>query len=124
MAEAHVSHTATRLLDGKVLVAGGNTWSAELYDPRTNEWSSAGSMAVARTDHTATLLPDGRVLVTGGANGNTDLPSAELYDPVTNQWSPVSSMASARKKHAAILLPDGAGGEQGKFALVSAELFH
>jgi hypothetical protein len=55
--------------------------SAELYDPATNTWSAAGSLAIARYVHTATLLPSGKVLVAGGSDGTVALASAELYLP-------------------------------------------
>jgi len=69
---ARMSHTATLLADGKLLVTGGygvgsavlNT--TELYDPATNIWSAAGTMNSPRSLHTATLLPGGGVLVVGG----------------------------------------------------------
>jgi N-acetylneuraminic acid mutarotase len=117
-------HTATLLLDGRVLVVGGSNRtsgnpnptilaSAELYDPGTGSWSATGSMGTARENHTATLLPDGRVLVVGGysvtstnPNGTT-LASAELYDPATGTWSATGSMSTARESHTATLLPDG-----------------
>ncbi len=125
--------TATRLSSGKVLVAGGLNFtttivalaSAELYDPATNSWSPAGSMAADRMAHTATLLQSGKVLVAGGADTNfADRPSAELYDPATNTWSPAGSMAVARDGHTAILLPTS-----GKVLIVgggsaSAELYN
>ncbi len=61
-------HTAVRLLDGRVLVAGGgngdeNDTSAELYDPDTGTWSATGNMAKPPHCFPATLLRDGKVLV-------------------------------------------------------------
>jgi hypothetical protein len=64
-----VGHTATRLNDGRVLVAGGygsnNQYlaSAELFDPRSGAWQLIHSMKLARGGHTATLLADGMVLI-------------------------------------------------------------
>lgn len=80
-------HTATRLLDHRVLIAGGvNTVrlsSCELYDPVSNGFASAANMSVDRADHTATLLPNtGQVLVCGGqTESGTVLSSCELYQP-------------------------------------------
>ena len=62
-------HTATRLPNGKVLVAGGLAHapaSAEIYDPATGNWTVTGSLIGGRYQHTATLLPNGKVLVAGG----------------------------------------------------------
>ncbi len=71
--------SATRLLDGRVLIAGGSncgnavtggTWpSAEIFDPQTATFSPTGSMGTPRASHTATLLADGRVLIAGGITG-------------------------------------------------------
>jgi N-acetylneuraminic acid mutarotase len=113
MAAKRANHTATLLLSGKVLVAGGENGnqslaSAEMYDPITNTWSDAGNMVTARSNHTATLLPNGKVLVAGGndqTRGATA--SAELYDPVANTWSDAGSMRLARSQHTATLLPNG-----------------
>jgi hypothetical protein len=71
MSVAYFGGTATLLLDGRVLVAGGgsNGTSAELYDPATGTWSPTGSMSVGRAGFTATRLADGRVLVAGGLCG-------------------------------------------------------
>ena len=71
MGTARVSHTATLLPSGKVLVAGGlgngllPLTSAEFYDPATGAWTATGSLGTARHGHTATLLPSGKVLVAG-----------------------------------------------------------
>lgn len=105
-------HTATLLLDGTVLVAGGSAFtsgvtnylaSAELYHPTTDMWETVGSMPLTRRDHTATLLADGRVLVAGGQNASTNN-LAHLYDPVGKSWAPAASMPVARYGHAALLI--------------------
>lgn len=69
------------LPDGKVLVAAGDTQSAnpgvphvrgvvkwtDLYDPQTGAWRRVADMRQFREYHAVTLLvPDGRVLTTGG----------------------------------------------------------
>jgi hypothetical protein len=124
-------YTATRLMDGRVLVAGGRTSqpaaahptvasNAELYDPVTGRWTTTGSMVHARLGHTATLLPNGQVLVVGGgtlgSNGDlSELRSAELFDPTTGTWTATRSLRAARAFHTATLLADGtvliAGGD-------------
>ena len=116
-------HTATLLLDGRVLIAGGEgtnyiNEAATLYDPGTRQFSPTGSMATARTSHTATLLPDGRVLIIGGYTCGRDregwcvsksvpTASAELYEPRTGTFSKTGSMSVARAYATATLLPDG-----------------
>jgi N-acetylneuraminic acid mutarotase len=108
MAGARSGQTATTLRDGKILVAGGGTASAELYNPATRRFSPTGQMSVRRTDATATLLRDGDVLVAGGrVSGKTQLTSAELYHPATGTWSATGSMHVARSGQTATLLPDG-----------------
>ena len=127
-------HTATLLLNGKVLVAGGSAprplASAELYDPASGTWTSTGSLTTKRYQHTATLLPDGKVLVAGGYNttqGNV-VASAELYDLVSGTWTVTGSLANARAEHTATLLPNGkvlvaAGSPFSGGPLTSAELY-
>ncbi|MGA7749071.1 MAG: kelch repeat-containing protein, partial [Gallionella sp.] len=116
LATARDFHTATLLPNGMVLVAGGQDGnssiaSAELYNPSTGIWSSAGTMNTSRYNHTATLLPNGKVLVAGGWNGSVSSPTAlntaELYNPATNSWTPAGNLASARAYHTATLLPNG-----------------
>jgi N-acetylneuraminic acid mutarotase len=108
-------HTATVLLDGRVLVTGGvdefALSTAEIYDPKTNTWSSAGSMNTARLWHTATLLLNGSVLVIGYWNDSIPA-SAQVYQPSTNTWSPTTGsptggLSFSRYGHTADLLPDG-----------------
>ncbi|MCI0643626.1 MAG: carboxypeptidase regulatory-like domain-containing protein [Chloroflexi bacterium] len=112
---ARSNHTATRLNDGRVLVAGGfcctpsdgsELSSAEIFDPATGTWAPTGSMTDVRRDHIAILLGDGRVLVAGGVVGTSTLSSAELFDPATGTWAPTGSRTLTGGGHA-WLLNDG-----------------
>jgi hypothetical protein len=139
-----VQGSATLLLNGKVLLAGGNDETgqtesslAEVYDPSTQIFDHAGSMTEARAHHTATLLPDGTILIAGSDGapfGDFDfsLASAELYDPATSTFTRTGDMNAYRGLHTATLLNNGkvliAGGlredvSQGWVALSSAELY-
>ena len=68
MAAARINHTATLLLNGQLLVTGGNEdpGSAEVYDPVSESWTRTKNLSPSRARHTATLLPNGQVLVAGG----------------------------------------------------------
>lgn len=109
-----INHTATTLLNGKILIAGGDdrSWlpvvlqKAVLYDPGTGAYSSTGSMVKPRSNHTATLLVDGRVLITGGVGGNYNN-DAEIFNPATGKFTIVDTMHQYRAYHAATLLPNG-----------------
>ncbi len=71
-------HTATRLADGRVLVAGGESvqrgsrrslTSSEVFEAEdgiNGAWRSAGDMACPRSEQAAVLLGDGSVLVVAG----------------------------------------------------------
>jgi len=93
--------SATRLMDGRVLVIGGEG-VAQIFDPATMGFVPAGAMVTPRRDTVATLLHDGRVLVIGLGL------SAELFDPDTLTFSETGSMAATPVEAAAIAtLPDG-----------------
>jgi len=127
MAALRSSHTATLLVNGKVLVAGGGNVTGELFDPATGTFTNTGAMTVGRSSHTATLLSSGKVLIVGGQSVSGDLNSAELYDPATGTFTATGSMGDARSSHIATLLQNGkvliAGGVKSGNALASAELY-
>ncbi|MGH9140705.1 MAG: galactose oxidase-like domain-containing protein [Vicinamibacterales bacterium] len=76
MSQARIEMNATILPNGKVLALGGSlndedaataSLNADLYDPATNTFSSAGGNVYPRLYHSnSLLLPDARVALLGG----------------------------------------------------------
>jgi len=142
MTAARAGHTATLLLNGKVLIAGGlvaNAYppvllaSAEVYDPATGTLTATGNMTTVRAWHTATLLHDGRVLIAGGdfsLEGSPQTSTAELYDPSTGAFTATANMLIGQTNYTATLLGNGkvliAGGIAGECCdakIARAELY-
>jgi len=104
--------TATRLKDGRVLIAGagdeGNAAnaSADLYNPATGTFSATGSMITARYAHNATLLPDGRVLVSAGNDGTGPVTTLEAFDPATGRFADAGT-SGGRQFYSVAPLKDG-----------------
>jgi hypothetical protein len=122
MTMARVSHSATLLADGRVLIAGGRTqWgayyyqvamtdTAEVYDPATGSFAATGKMLSPRYGHAAVRLGDGRVLIVGGMTAYampSHLAPAELYDPVTGSFTATGSTLQPMDGPSAVLLRDG-----------------
>ena len=120
--QARSNHTATLLLDGRVLVVGGEDIvtrdpydSVEIFDPETEDWSPGPSLPEPRSNHIAVRLDDGRVLVAGGGrsapigvpSGIDVLSSAVIFDPETMSWSATGDLNEGRSHFAAALLASG-----------------
>jgi len=111
MSNARRQLNATLLPDGTVLVTGGTSgggfnnestpvYSAELWNPELELWTTLAEMKTPRLYHsTAILLLDGRVLCSGGGQGGDppyiNYPSAEIYSPPYLFHGPRPVLASA-----------------------------
>src|SRR5438128_7874745 len=92
MSQPRTEMNATILPNGRVLAVGGSTndedaatasKNADLYDPNTNSFSSAGANAYPRLYHSGSLLlPDGTVMLVGGnpSRGSYEA-HIEIYSP-------------------------------------------
>ena len=107
-------HTATKLLDERILISGGFgkrfkvLKSVEIYDPVSGEWEVVADMNFPRAEHSAVLLQDGRILVTGGRDENyAPTFSSEIFDPETGLWEIYEDMARQRHKHISLVQDDG-----------------
>jgi hypothetical protein len=120
-------HTASVLLDGTVLVVGGDGNSCPngapglaTFDPTSNSFSASVSLPERRAQHTATTLNDGRVLITGGQDpcavfgtpaglvGQVTIrDTAVVFDPATMSYSSEKFMREPRSGHSATLLANG-----------------
>jgi len=95
-------HTATVLGNGQVLLAGGGTSTAEIFDPVTARFRPTGSMAASRAGHAAVVLRDGRVLIVGGGGA-----TSELYDPTTGTFKAGPSLTTVTGAVSVLGLADG-----------------
>ncbi len=110
------SHTATTLLDGRILMAGGNSTtsvssfddlgSAETFNPSTKQSMALPTMYLARSTHTSTRIPNGRVYMFGGTV-DSRLTHVEYFDPALNDFVLAGHTFTVRWEHTATLLQDG-----------------
>jgi hypothetical protein len=115
MKKVRLDDAAVLLKDGRILVAGGVDASgtalnsAEVFDPKSGQWTLTGTMSSARAGFTMTVLPDGRVVAAGGYAANTSqaLASADLFDPTTSGWTATGSLITGRRYQDATSLGDG-----------------
>lgn len=126
MKVARAGHTATRLQDGRVLIAGGFALSsrsgprraladAELFDPATGTFASVRELSVmvggeskarARAYHAAVLVPEsGQVALWGGEtypeDGGAPVPQASIlfYDSAADEYLALSAPAASPRAH-------------------------
>src|SRR5947207_3463568 len=133
MYRARAGHTATPLLDGRVLIAGGNDGSLsldslEIYDPYAAVFTLVTArLSAPRTGHGADLLYSGRVAIVGGSDGARALKSIDIFDPRSESIAAGPSLATPRAGQSVTRLLDGkvlvAGGASNASELSSVEIY-
>jgi len=136
MTAARAHGTATVLLNGKVVFAGGQNIngvaqaSVEVYDPATGQFNPlVATMSTARKSHTAVLLNNGTVLIAGGIDGKGNiLNTAEVFDPTAETVTLLTgTMSDSRASHAATMLDNGqvliSGGQDAASIVNTAEIY-
>ena len=101
MSQARIQMNATILPNGRVLATGGSvndedaataSLNADLYNPATNTFSSAGANAFPRLYHSVSLLlPDATVMLAGG-----NPRAAPTSSTSRSTRPPICSMPTAR----------------------------
>jgi hypothetical protein len=121
LAAARSGASAVTLEDGRVLIVGvpksreGDPVplaSAEVYDPASGRWSSAGALSAARVGFVLVALRDGGAIAAGGfgepgASGHAYLSTVDRFDPVANSWSPTDNLSTPVAGATGIRLADG-----------------
>ncbi len=127
-----INHTATRLLDGNIILVGGRSIAtssvldtASLFDCGVQSFTGTvvvPSLGTAREFHTATRIGTGQVLVAGGfGSAASALSSAEVlsFTP-TLGFNAVSPLGTGRAEHVAVPTNPGPvvlmGGKSGSAA--------
>jgi N-acetylneuraminic acid mutarotase len=119
-------HRALRLADGRLLVVGGEvpgarkvydgdkepaSIPAEIWDPRTNQWSLSASLKYASGSWAEpTLLADGRVKLAAVNNQESHSDVLEYYriwDPRDDSVTSLAHVRRTRPGGNALLYPDG-----------------
>lgn len=121
MNHQRIGSSLTLLLDGRVLITGGQTQlyadddrytvaQAEIYDPVTKQFSLTGVLNQKRMSHGDALLNDGKVLIAGGSGGSVfpEFKSVEIYNPAAGTFSIAGDLSSNRiYEPQTVMLPDG-----------------
>jgi hypothetical protein len=133
MNQARAGAACATLLDGTVLVMGGDDGTgalntAEIFNPSTKTWKTTGSLNAAREGHQAVVNGWGAVWVAGGTNTSGIVAALEEFDPRTGTFRTVGTLTTPRNEFAMALLPGLkvmiAGGSNGTATIGSVEIYN
>lgn len=104
-----------RLHDGRVLLAGGESWSfesnrhvelgsadAQVFDPTTNRFTATAPLLEPLSDHVAVTMTDGQVAIIGGDDARV-----EVFDPETGLFRQTPELSTPRESPSVVGLQDG-----------------
>jgi Kelch motif/Galactose oxidase, central domain len=146
MQYSRVGLGATKLLDGRVFVAGGFNYDqidhqwvpSQIYDPSTGLWTTPAVINVPTNGWTSrmglgvttlgTTVANQKVLIVGGNDGwGWNMEYVDLYNVSTNTWTPQTSLPVSRSGLALVTLQNGKalaiGGSDTTHTLDSVLLF-
>ena len=120
--------------EGMVYAVGGSSnhetalHSVELYDPKTNSWSSVMSLRKEVTGVGVAVLGDYLYAVGGCDVKGSPLDVVQRYSPRLNKWQYISAMMSARTRHGVVaangfLFSLGGYGSEDFLPLKTGELY-
>lgn len=104
--------TATAVLNGKIYLFGGASYSngiasisSYVYDPATNQWASLADMPVPRGYAVAEAI-NGKIYLIGGfgTGGAPEYNMTQEYDPQTDSWQTKEPMLTARGYMCSVVL--------------------
>ncbi len=84
--------------------------SVEIYDPKSETWTTGRPMPTPRQAMGAALGADGKIYVVGGTKAYSTpdpVDTVEIYDPATDRWAKGPSLVYPRRGHAVVATPDG-----------------
>lgn len=99
-------NTPISLCDGQLYVTSGRSSNGlvgqtEVYDPKTNQWTSTGSLPASNYWPGLVSL-HGLLYLVGGRTPTSRLKTVWRYDPKINQWDMVSSLMEERSGPAVV----------------------
>lgn len=95
---------------GKVLVAGGGSPDAEIYDPSSDSWSPTGPLSFSRYNPGGALLRNGQAFAVGGDSlppaYRSGTENGDRYNPLARSWTP-TALAPIAGHGPVVVLGDG-----------------
>ena len=119
------------VIGGLIYVPGGQqingkpTEITEIYDPKTNLWSTGAPLPKPLAAY-GLAVSEGRIYIFGGWDGKDIVNTAYVYDPQETSWREITPMPTARSYPGVVVVGRKiyvVGGWDGQKALTSNEIY-